>query len=190
MIRRYSADEYLERISALRHSIPAVTLSTDIIVGFPGETRQDFAQTLQLVRQARFVGVFGFKYSQRPFTPALKLKDDVDEAEKSRRLGELFELTNAMREAHLAALNGTEQCVLVEGRGRAGLWGGRTERNEIVHFPAETELVGRLVQVHIERANKNSLLGRLLSPATVPPQVAAATPSAHSAPRRLRVVSA
>src|SRR5690606_762438 len=114
MIRRYSVAEYVERVEALEQAVPGLTLSTDIIVGFPGETRGDFEQTLALVERVGFVGVFGFKYSPRPFTPALKLGDDVDEAEKSRRLAELFELSNTLRQRHLASLVGSEQLVLVE----------------------------------------------------------------------------
>ncbi len=162
MIRRYSAAEYLERIEALRASVPGITLSTDIIVGFPGESREDFEQTLDLVSQAGFVGVFAFKYSQRPFTPALKLHDDVSEPEKNQRLAELFALSNSMRQAHLASLVGSEQEVLIEGRNKGGQLGGRTERNEIVHFSCTSDLSGRFARVRIVRANKNSLLGELV----------------------------
>lgn len=159
MIRRYTVAEYLERVAALKAEVPGLTLSTDIIVGFPGESRSDFEQTLELVERAGFVGVFAFKYSPRPFTPALKLGDDVPEAEKSARLAALFALANAQRQHYLKSLEGAEVSVLVEGRGKAGHWGGRSERNEIVHFAAPDELVGRLVRVRVLRANKNSLLG-------------------------------
>jgi tRNA-2-methylthio-N6-dimethylallyladenosine synthase len=108
--------------------VPALTLSTDVIVGFPGETAADFEQTLGLVRELGFIGVFGFKYSPRPFTPALKLDDDVSEEEKSERLTRLFELSEALRAAHLDALVGTAQRVLVEGKGERGGYTGRTER--------------------------------------------------------------
>ncbi len=183
MIRRYSVAEYVERVEALEQAVPGLTLSTDIIVGFPGETRGDFEQTLALVERVGFVGVFGFKYSPRPFTPALKLGDDVDEAEKSRRLAELFELSNTLRQRHLASLVGSEQLVLVEGRGKGEHWSGRTERNEIVHFSGEGELGRQLVRVRITQANKNSLFAVLVAPH------AEAPPGSSKGPRRLPVLS-
>ena len=161
MIRRYSVAEYVERTSALRAAVPGLTLSTDVIVGFPGETREDFAATLALAEQVGFTGCFGFKYSPRPYTPALKLADDVSEAEKSARLAELFELTEGLRQRHLDGLVGTTQQVLVEGPGKRG-YTGRTEQNEIAHFGARSNLTGRVVAVRIDRAFKNSLAGTLL----------------------------
>jgi tRNA-2-methylthio-N6-dimethylallyladenosine synthase len=161
MIRRHSVAEYLERTEALRTAVPGLSLSTDIIVGFPGETRADFEMTLRLVERVRFSGVFGFKYSPRPHTPALRLGDDVPEDEKSARLAELFELVESLRQKHLAQCVGTTQLVLVEGRGRNGRYTGRTERNEIVHFDAEEPLTGQLVRVEIVQAFKNSLDAQL-----------------------------
>jgi tRNA-2-methylthio-N6-dimethylallyladenosine synthase len=157
MIRRYSIGEYRERVDALRHEVPGVTLSTDVIVGFPGETREDFAATLALVEAVGFTGLFGFKYSPRPYTPALALDGEPSEEEKSARLAELFELSERLRRAHLEALVGERLSVLVEGRGKDGAFGGRSERNEIVHFACEHELTGELVPVVVKRAFKNSL---------------------------------
>jgi tRNA-2-methylthio-N6-dimethylallyladenosine synthase len=179
MIRRYTRAEYVARAERLQRARPGLTLSTDVIVGFPGETDADFAETLSLVREVGFVSLFGFKYSPRPFTPALRLRDDVPEAVKSERLAQLFEVAESLGAAHLAKLVGTRQRVLVEGaskseRGdRATLVQGRTERNEIVHMqvePAEgsatgTPLVGTLVLVEIVRANKHSLAGVVCAPA-------------------------
>jgi tRNA-2-methylthio-N6-dimethylallyladenosine synthase len=159
MLRRYDVAEYRERVTALRRAVPALTLSTDVIVGFPGETAADFEQTLGLVRELGFIGVFGFKYSPRPFTPALKLDDDVSEEEKSERLTRLFELSEALRAAHLDALVGTAQRVLVEGKGERGGYTGRTERNEIVHLDAAADPTGEFVQVEISGAFKHSLVG-------------------------------
>ncbi len=161
MIRRYSAAEYLERTDALRQAVPGLTLSTDVIVGFPGETEEDFEATVALVDRVGFVSLFGFTYSQRPFTPALKLADDVSDEEKGRRLQRLFEVVDAHKAAHLASRVGAEESVLVEGRGKSGGWSGRTERNEIVHFEAEGDFAGLTVPVHIVRAFKNSLGGEL-----------------------------
>jgi tRNA-2-methylthio-N6-dimethylallyladenosine synthase len=167
MIRRYTRAEYVARAERLMRARPGLTLSTDVIVGFPGETDDDFAQTLSLVREVGFVSLFGFKYSPRPFTPALRLRDDVPEAAKSERLARLFEVAEELGAAHLQALVGTRQRVLVEGASKSergdtpALVQGRTERNEIVHVegPGAPALVGAIVEVEIVRANKHSLAG-------------------------------
>jgi tRNA-2-methylthio-N6-dimethylallyladenosine synthase len=165
MIRRYTRAEYVERARRLLAARPGMTMSTDIIVGFPGETEADFEATLSLVREVGFTTLFAFKYSPRPFTPALRLVDDVTEAEKSERLARLFELAEAQGAAHLAMLVGTTQSVLVEGpskNGVAGTMSGRTAQNEIVHIePSASPIAGAIVEVEITRANKHSLAGRL-----------------------------
>ena len=106
MIRRYTRAEYVARAERLMRARPGLTLSTDIIVGFPGETEDDFAQTLSLVREVGFVSLFGFKYSPRPHTPALRLADDVPEDVKSERLARLFEVADALGAANLASAGG------------------------------------------------------------------------------------
>ncbi|WP_394820544.1 tRNA (N6-isopentenyl adenosine(37)-C2)-methylthiotransferase MiaB [Pendulispora albinea] len=190
MIRRYKRAEYIERAERLRRARPDMTLSTDIIVGFPGETDEDFEATLELVREAGFVQAFAFKFSPRPHTPALKLADDVPEGVKKERLARLFEVVEAQGRAHLERLAGTRAHVLVEGESKtqaadaahgahgghaahgalAGSIGraagtvmlqGRTERNEIVHLEGGSPAwIGQMVPVDILRANKHSLLGR------------------------------
>jgi tRNA-2-methylthio-N6-dimethylallyladenosine synthase len=157
MIRRYTIEEYVERVNLLTERLPGLTLSTDAIVGFPGETRDDFMKTLELIERVRFVGVYGFKYSQRPGTPALKLSDDVTEDEKAERLAELFSVADEIRHTHLSNLVGTKATVLVEGPGKSTGFTGRTERNEIVHFEAPGDPTGQLVDVEIRRAFRNSL---------------------------------
>ena len=130
MIRRYTRAEYVARAERLRAARAGMTLSTDVIVGFSGETDDDFELTLSLVREVGFTSLFGFKYSPRPLTPALKLPDDVPEATKSERLARLFELAEGQTRAHLATLVGTRQQVLVEGASKSGgrAWkGGRSE---------------------------------------------------------------
>lgn len=165
MIRRYTRKEYTERVRRLLAARPDMTVSTDVIVGFPGETEADFEATLEVVRDIGFTGLFGFKYSPRPFTPALKLADDVSEEDKSERLARLFELSEAQTRAHLATIVGTRQEVLVEGPGRKGerMWEGRTARNEIVHIDGtgaeDRSFSGELVEVEITRAFKHSLAG-------------------------------
>jgi tRNA-2-methylthio-N6-dimethylallyladenosine synthase len=166
MIRRYTSGEYEARVRRLARARPeGITLSTDVIVGFPGETEADFSATLDLVREIGFTSVFAFKYSPRPFTPAQRLGDDVAEEVKSERLARLFELAESLTRAHLAALVGTRQQVLVEGPSKTpGTVEGRTLRNEIVHVASnddtEGTMIGQVVEVDIVRANKHSLAAR------------------------------
>lgn len=167
MLRRYSAAEYEERVAALRAAVPGVTLATDMIVGFPGETREDFVQTLALVRRVGFSLIYGFKYSERPYTAAVNLGDDVPEAEKAQRLAELIELGDGMRRDWMSEQVGTRQQVLFEGRGKTGALRGRTERSEIVHAAGPDSLIGTLCEVVIGGSYKNSLLGEVLG---VPPE--------------------
>lgn len=161
MLRRYTREHYLARVAALRAAIPDVTLSTDVIVGFPGETEDDFEQTLSLVREAGFVAAFAFKYSPRPHTPALKLGDDVPEAVKADRLARLFARIAEQQTAHLRSLVGTRQTVLVTGRSRGGHFTGRTGHAVIVHLdaPPGVDPTGRLVEVTVLRANEHSVHG-------------------------------
>jgi tRNA-2-methylthio-N6-dimethylallyladenosine synthase len=190
MIRRYTRAEYVDRAARLMRARSGLSLSTDIIVGFPGETEEDFAQTLSLVREIGFVSLFGFKYSPRPHTPALRLGDDVPEAVKSERLARLFETAEELGAAHLASLVGTRQHVLIEGPSKSekgdrsrGLVQGRTERSEIVHVETASaaSFLGEVVEVLITRANRHSLAGSPIG----------ATPVRPTSPRRsLPVVAA
>lgn len=191
MIRRYTRAEYIERITRLRTARPDMTLSTDIIVGFPGETEDDFAATLSLVREVGFVALFGFKYSVRPYAPSRKLPDDVPEEVKSERLARLFAVAEAQGRAHLSSLVGSRQEVLIEGPSKAqsATHEGRTLRNEIVHVavPPDKQAAGCLVDVDVIAANKHSLSASLTdaSLASLPSAIHAAR-----APRRaLPVVS-
>ncbi len=170
MLRRYRRAELLERIAALRAACPDLTLSTDLIVGFPGEREEDFEQTLSLVREAGFVQAFCFKYSPRPGTAALSLDGEVPEEVKEARLARLFEVMDELQGAHLRALVGRQATVLVEGVDRNGQATGRTERNEPCHFAAASphELLGHFVRVRITRAFRRSLLGEPLDPALRP----------------------
>ena len=182
MIRRYSVEEFVERVEALRDAVPGLTLSTDVIVGFPGETREDFDATLALVERMKFSGLFGFKYSERPGTPALKLANDVDEAEKSARLTELFAISDAQRQRYFTNLVGTRQNVLVETQAADGAWTGRTERNEIVHFASKRDVAGQLIDVVICQAFKNSLAAEATDPELVIP--VSELPRLNNRPRR------
>jgi tRNA-2-methylthio-N6-dimethylallyladenosine synthase len=159
MIRRYSIEEYVERLGMLREAAPGLTLSTDVIVGFPGETREDFDATLGLVERIGFVNVFAFKYSERPATPATRLGDDIPEEEKTARLAALLALTDEHRQLHLESLVGTRASVLVEGPSKGQKFSGRTERSEIVHLEASGDPTGEILDVTITRAYRNSLEG-------------------------------
>jgi tRNA-2-methylthio-N6-dimethylallyladenosine synthase len=163
MIRRYTRASYIERARALQAGRPGLTLSTDIIVGFPGETEQDFLETLSLVEEVGFSTAFGFKYSPRPHTPALKLGDDIAEEVKTERLARLFEVVDRLQQRHLSSLVGTRTRVLIEGPSKIGgsRFAGRSDRHEIVHIdaPAGCDLTGSLLDVRIVIANKRSLIG-------------------------------
>ncbi len=168
MSRSYTRKHYVDRARALRAARPGLTMSTDLIVGFPGETEADFEETLSFVAEVGFVAAFCFKYSPRPYTPALKLGDDVPEVVKDERLARLFALVERQQSAHLETLVGTTQEVLVEGpsRGDGGRFTGRSGRHEIVHLevPPGVDPTGHLVEVAIDEAYKHSLHGAMVSP--------------------------
>ncbi len=181
MLRRHTREEYLESVRMLRNARPDMTFGTDLIVGFPGETEEDFQQTLSLMREVRFTGVFAFKYSRRPGTAALALDGEPSDDVKSDRLGRLFELADDLLAEHFATLVGSVQQVLVEEKGprRDGRLSGRTERNEIVHIADADARLGEIVQVRIERAFRHSLEGTIVRSGGGSP----------TRPRRLPIVS-
>ncbi len=164
MRRRYSRERYLELIDEIRETVPGIALSTDVIVGFPGETEADFEDTLSLTRRVRYHSMFSFKYSARPKTLAGKrMVDDVPEPEKTRRIVALQQTQRDIQLAlHEAAVGRTEQ-VLVDGVSRRREWelAGRTSGNTIVNFEGEPGLVGQLVRVTITQAGAHSLRGAL-----------------------------
>ena len=168
MLRRYKRQGFLDSARALQDARPGFTLSTDIIVGFPGETEADFADTLSLVREVGFVSVFGFKYSPRPHTPALRLGDSVPEEIKSERLARLFEVVDAQQSRHLQSLVGSTLQVLIEGRSKSDprRVSGRSERHEIVHVaaPPQLDLAGQLLEVRVVEAYKRSLIAEPREP--------------------------
>jgi tRNA-2-methylthio-N6-dimethylallyladenosine synthase len=144
-----------------------MTVSTDIIVGFPQESDQDLTDTLTLMIEARFMGAYAFKYSPRPGTPALRFVDDVPEKIKAERLAKVFEVSDDLQASYLASLIGTEQKVLIEAVGArdVGKLEGHTDRNEIVHVidAADPQMIGQIVPVRITRAFRHSLEAELLS---------------------------
>jgi tRNA-2-methylthio-N6-dimethylallyladenosine synthase len=164
MRRRYSREQYLETVDKIRDAIPNVQLSTDMIVGFPGEEPADFEQTLSLTEAVRYHSMFSFKYSERPSTLASKrLRDDVPEAEKTRRIVELQQMQRRIQWELYEQAVGRDVEVLVDHTSRRREWelSGRTSGNTVVNFPGNPELVGRLVPVTIRRAGPNSVWGEL-----------------------------
>jgi tRNA-2-methylthio-N6-dimethylallyladenosine synthase len=162
MRRRYTREAYLELVAALRDAMPDVALSTDMIVGFSGETEADFEDTLTLTAAVRYHSMFSFKYSPRPNTLALKrMEDDVGEEEKTRRIVTLQALQrNIQGELYQKAI-GREERVLVDARSRRREWelSGRTSGNTVVNFAGRPEWIGRMITVRITGANPNSLRG-------------------------------
>lgn len=164
MQRLYGRDEYMRRIEWLKASPRNISLTTDIIVGFPGETEEDFHRTLQLLDEVEYDSIFSFKYSPRPNTAALNLDRAVPEEEKGRRLTILQEKQRSIQIRRNSALIGSVEEVLVEGRNAAlGQWIGRTSQNRVLNFasPATNgdSLLGRYVPVRVTRAGPNSLVG-------------------------------
>ena len=162
MRRRYTRLEYLDLVARLRAAVPDVTISTDTIVGFPTETREDFELTLNLVREARFHSMYSFKYSPRPNTLAIKrLPDDVPEAEKTRRILELQNLQREVQTEWFRLMVGSTVTVLADSISRRRGWelAGRTSGNVIVNFPGSREAIGRLVPVRITGVGPNSVRG-------------------------------
>ena len=160
MRRRHTRDEYLTLVDRLRQAMPDIALSTDMIVGFPGETAADFAETLSLVAAVRYHSMFSFKYSPRPNTLALKrLPDDVSEEEKTRRIVSLQGLQKEIQGELFAAAVGRHEDVLVDARSRRRDWelSGRTSGNTVVNFSGDPSWIGRVVRVRITAANPNSL---------------------------------
>ena len=162
MRRRHSRDDYLRLVDCLRETLPEIALSTDMIVGFPGETEADFADTISLVERVRYNSMFSFKYSPRPNTLAnQRMPDDVSEDVKTRRIVELQARQRAIQlDLHAAAV-GSEQEVLVDSTSRRRNWevSGRTSGNTVVNFAGSPESVGAFVHVRITRGGPHSLSG-------------------------------
>jgi tRNA-2-methylthio-N6-dimethylallyladenosine synthase len=161
MNRRYTRETYLQAIAWVREARPEVAIGTDLIVGFPGESEAEFAETLTLVEQVQFDYSYSFKYSPRPGTAAASLPDDVPEPVKARRLRELQSLQNQITRARLASFVGRELEVLVEGASRRGgaQLCGRAPGNQVVNFRGEGIAIGDLVTVVVEAAGGHSLSG-------------------------------
>jgi tRNA-2-methylthio-N6-dimethylallyladenosine synthase len=165
MGRGYTRAEYLDLVGQLRRARPELALSTDLIVGFPGETEEDFQRTLELVREVRFAVVYAFKYSPRPGTAAPRLGGEVDPEIASERLQRLFELQEGIQREINEGLVGKEFEVIVTGWGKQpGTQTGRTPCHRVIHFETGSEPVtlGGVTRVQVETAFSYSLLGRRL----------------------------
>ncbi len=164
MKRGHTALEYKAKIRRLREVRPDICISSDFIVGFPGETEEDFEQTMKLIEEVGFDQSFSFIYSPRPGTPAANLPDDVPQEVKKARLARLQAQINKQARAISEAMVGTVQKVLVEGVSRKdeNEVSGRTENNRVVNFPADKSVIGRFVEVRITDAYPNSLRGELI----------------------------
>jgi tRNA-2-methylthio-N6-dimethylallyladenosine synthase len=179
MNRRYTRSHYLDNVAKLRNSCPGIAITSDMIVGFPGETQADFEATLDLVREVQFDGLFAFTYSDRPHAPSTQLPEKVPAEDQRERLRALLELQHGITFARNRALTGSVQEVLAEGfskqqtsRGRSEggqvQWTGRTPGNKVVNFdchagpggPREVR-TGQLVSVRIEKALAHSLRGAI-----------------------------
>ncbi len=161
MNRSYTHQDYLKKIDQLRTRFPGISITSDFIVGFPGETDVDFDQTMELVRAVQFDDIFSFKYSNRPQTPASNFPNQVAEEEKTRRLTELQAYQKKVTLSKHQTLVGSVQQVWVEGNSKKSSQDqmGRTRTNKIVNFPGSPDLLGKTVPVRIEKAYINSLKG-------------------------------
>ncbi len=167
MGRRYTAEFYREVVSKLRRRCPEICISTDLIVGYPGETEEDFLETLRLLEDLRFAGAFSFKYSPRPGTPAADLRGDVSEQEKKERLARVHEVITRIDAEIRKSFIGKTLEVLVEREGRfEGQLTGRARNSQIVNFAAPTgvtlkEAKGTLMEVEVIRSMPHSLEGAM-----------------------------
>jgi tRNA-2-methylthio-N6-dimethylallyladenosine synthase len=160
MSRGYTRETYLDIVTTIRRAPRPIAISTDIIVGFPGESEADFRDTLSLLDKVQYDSVFSFKYSPRPNTPALELGDDVPEEEKGSRLALLQERQKLIQYNKNAGAQGQVFEVLVDGRPRSNFTlSGRLSNNKIVNFNGPDDLLGRIVKVQITGFGANSLKG-------------------------------
>ena len=163
MNRYYNVGQYKELVSYAREKIPGVTFSSDIIVGFPGETEQDFEATLELVKEVGYMQLFTFIYSKRTGTPAAKMPDPTTHAEKAARMERLLRTQDEFAFAATAAMKGQTVRVLVEAAGRnPGTVNGRLDNNLVVEFTAPETLIGQWAQVHLTGSRAALLTGELV----------------------------
>jgi len=162
MNRQYTREEYLNKVTELRRAVPEIALTTDIIVGFPGEMEQDFEMTMKLLEEVRYDNIFAFKYSKRPGTAALKLSGHVQDQVKEKRLTQVLALQKTITGENNKKYAGTIMEVLIDGYSKkGGKLAGRTRGNKVVNVDAPDTLIGSLVHVNITAAGVNSLSGMI-----------------------------
>jgi tRNA-2-methylthio-N6-dimethylallyladenosine synthase len=166
MQRLYTHEQYLERIAWMKAAKREISITTDVIVGFPGETEADFAETLGLLEEVGYDAVFAFKYSPRPNTPSLSMEDAIPDQEKARRLEVLMAKQREIQTVRYKRYIGTNCEVMVEGRNEArNQWVGRTSHNKTLNFTAPKSVnpsPGTYVQVRVTGSFPNSLLGEMV----------------------------
>lgn len=163
MNRGYSQEEYLNLVSKIRSAVPGISITTDVMVGFPGETDADYADTINLLKEVQFEGAFTFIYNIRPGTPAASFSDQVPEEIKKVRIEELIKLQNKITLAKNKAEEGKVKEVLVEGESKnnQNLLAGRTRTNKMTVFPGSKNLSGKLVNVEIQKGKLTNLEGSI-----------------------------
>lgn len=161
MNRRYTKESYLERIARVKEAMPDITLTTDIIVGFPGETKEEFEDTIDVLQKVRYDTIFSFIYSRRPGTPAAKMEDVLTDSEKKECFNRLLEVQDKISYEKNAALEGKVLTVLTEGYSKTDstVLTGRTEGGKIVNFQGDSSLIGQFVKVKITDVRTWSLIG-------------------------------
>ena len=164
MNRGYSSVQYLEKVELLKKLIPDVEFTTDIIVGFPGEKREDFQMTLDILEAVKYQNAFSFRFSRRPGTAAAAMDDPVDAEVRRSWLPELQEVQNRITAEKHQNMVGKTLEVLVEGvdKKKSGFLEGRTRTNYIVHFPGNAELTGRMLRVRVLRSGSIHLIGEMV----------------------------
>jgi hypothetical protein len=159
MGRRYTREQYLNLVKEMREKIPGLSLSTDIIVGFPNETEEEFKDTLSLVDIVKYEAAFTFIYSPRKGTPAAKIEDNISKEDKTRRFLELVKHLEVHIEEHSKSLVGQTFDVLVDGPSKTDkeMYSGYTEENKLVHFKGCPELIGKIIKVKIGIETQNAI---------------------------------
>jgi tRNA-2-methylthio-N6-dimethylallyladenosine synthase len=165
MNRKYDRETYLDLVRRLKATVPDITMSTDIIVGFPGETEEDFEDTLSLVKEVKYDSAFTFLYSIRQGTPAAEYEDQIPEEVKHERFNRLVDAVNHESMVKNAAYKGRIERVLVEGKSKKdeSTLTGRTDGFKLVDFPGDESLIGQMVDVEIVEGKTFSLTGRIVS---------------------------
>ncbi len=162
MRRFYTAADYMRKMEMVKKYRPDIALSTDVIVGFPGETREDFDATMKIIREVEFDNVYSFKYSPRPYTKSADWKDDLSEAEKSERIQELQSLHKEISLKKYREDIGQTVEMMMEGpsKNKPEFWTGRTRKNRVVHLPTEADFsLGQIAYAHISEATNSWLTG-------------------------------